>query len=67
MPDQEFIQSIQQAASLIQKHLSNDSFIRLVTHNDADGLSSGGILTKIALREKARFKITLKSGGNYEN
>jgi RecJ-like exonuclease len=58
MPDQEFIQSIQQAASLIKKHLSNDSFIRLVTHNDADGLSSGGILTKIALRKKARFKIS---------
>jgi RecJ-like exonuclease len=58
MPDQEFIQSIQQAASLIKKHLSNDSFIRLVTHNDADGLSSGGILTKMALRKKARFKIS---------
>jgi RecJ-like exonuclease len=58
MQSQNFIQSIQKAAALILDHLENDSFIRLITHNDADGLSSGGILTKIALRKKARFKIS---------
>ena len=58
MSDQDFLQSIHEAASLIQNHLNNDSFIRLVTHNDADGLSSGGILAKVALRKKTRFKIS---------
>jgi RecJ-like exonuclease len=58
MSNQDFIKTIQQASSLIYKHITNDSFIRLVTHNDADGLSSGGILTKVVLRKKARFKIS---------
>lgn len=58
MQDQKFFQSIQKAALLIQRHLSNDSLIRLVTHNDADGLSSGGILSKVLLRKNARFKIS---------
>jgi RecJ-like exonuclease len=58
MLHQDFLQSIQPAASLIQKHLSQDSFIRIVTHNDADGLSSGGILTKVVHRKNARFKIS---------
>ena len=30
----------------------------MVTHNDADGLSSGGILAMVALRMGARFKIS---------
>ena len=38
--------------------MENGSFIRLVTHNDADGLSSGGILAIAALRMGARFKIS---------
>lgn len=58
MPEQDFIESFQEAVSLFDKHLKNDSYIRLVTHNDADGLSSGGLLALLALRMKARFKIS---------
>ena len=58
MPEQDFFKSLQPAVSTIEKHIKNGSFIRLVTHNDADGLSSGGLVAMLALRLKARFKIS---------
>ncbi|TFH18962.1 DHH family phosphoesterase [Candidatus Bathyarchaeota archaeon] len=58
MPEQDFFKSLLPAVSIIKKHFERDSFIRLVTHNDADGLSSGGILATLAFRKKARFKIS---------
>ena len=58
MPQEDFFKSFQQAVSIFIKHVENGSFIRLVTHNDADGLSSGGILAIAALRMGARFKIS---------
>ncbi len=58
MPQEDFFNSFQSAVSLFIKHVEKGSFIRLVTHNDADGLSSGGILAIAALRMGARFKIS---------
>ena len=58
MPLEDFFKSFQQAVSVFNKHVENHSFIRLVTHNDADGLSSGGILAIVAHRMGARFKIS---------
>ena len=58
MPEQDFFKSLQPAVSTIEKHIKNGSFIRLVTHNDSDGLSSGGLVAMLALRLKARFKIS---------
>jgi single-stranded-DNA-specific exonuclease len=58
MPEQDFFNSFQKAVSIFDKHIQNGSLIRLVTHNDADGLSSGGILAIVALRKKAHFKIS---------
>lgn len=58
MPEEDFFNSFNQAVSILNKHVEQGSFIRLVTHNDADGLSSGGIMASIAIRKKARFKIS---------
>jgi len=58
MPQEDFFNSFPEAASIFNKHVENGSLIRLVTHNDADGLSSGGILAIAALRKGARFKIS---------
>jgi single-stranded-DNA-specific exonuclease len=58
MPQEDFFNSFNQAVSIFIKHVEKGSFIRLVTHNDADGLSSGGILAIAALRLGARFKIS---------
>ncbi len=53
-----FFNSIIPAANLFTSHVEKGSYIRLVTHNDADGLSSGGILTACAVKMGARFKIS---------
>jgi RecJ-like exonuclease len=58
MPVLDFFKTFKPAVSLIEKHLKQGSFIRIVTHNDADGLSCGGILTTVALRKKARLKVS---------
>ncbi|MCW4012762.1 MAG: DHH family phosphoesterase [Candidatus Bathyarchaeota archaeon] len=58
MPEEDFFNSFNQAVSIFNKHIEQGSFIRLVTHNDADGLSSGGIMASVAIRRKARFKIS---------
>ena len=53
-----FFNSIIPAANLFTDHVEKGNYIRLVTHNDADGLSSGGILTACAVKMGARFKIS---------
>ena len=53
-----FFNSIIPASNLFTSHVEKGSNIRLVTHNDADGLSSGGILAACAVRMGARFKIS---------
>jgi RecJ-like exonuclease len=58
MSQEAFFSSFNEAVSTFTKHIKNDSYIRLVTHNDADGLSSGGILAIVAHRKGARFKIS---------
>jgi single-stranded-DNA-specific exonuclease len=58
MPQESFFKTIHKAVDIFEKHIKNNSFIRLVTHNDADGLSSGAILTAVSVRKGARFKIS---------
>lgn len=43
------------AAEKIRKH----SFVRIVSHNDADGLSSAGIMAHALLRDGIRFQLSI--------
>jgi single-stranded DNA-specific DHH superfamily exonuclease len=43
------------AATLIKKH----GFVRVVSHNDADGLSSAGIISQALLREGICFQLSI--------
>jgi single-stranded-DNA-specific exonuclease len=51
-----FISSFKPAVELFLKHVEMGSRIRIVTHNDADGLASGGILSVVAHRKGAAFR-----------
>ncbi len=51
-----FISSLKPAVELFIKHVEMGSRIRIVTHNDADGLASGGILSVVAHRKGAAFR-----------
>lgn len=55
-PADVFLKSFQPAINLFQRHLDKGSIIRIVTHNDADGLASGGILSAAAFREGGIFR-----------
>jgi RecJ-like exonuclease len=57
MPKEDaFFQSFQPAIDLFKRHVEDHNNIRIVTHNDADGLASGGILTVAAIRQGAVFQ-----------
>lgn len=43
----------------IKEHIQSDSFFTVVSHNDADGLSSAGILGSALGRANARFNIRI--------
>ncbi|MFH2111289.1 MAG: DHH family phosphoesterase [Candidatus Bathyarchaeota archaeon] len=53
-----FLRSFAPAVHLFREHASRGSRIRIVTHNDADGLSSGGIVCVAAHRAGASFRVT---------
>ena len=56
----EFLSSFKPAAELFNTHIHQGSFIHILTHNDADGVASGGILSKVALRAGAPFKTSVE-------
>jgi len=54
-----FLLRAQEAAELIRKHLQADSLFTAISHNDADGLSSAGIVGAVLSRGGARFKLRI--------
>jgi RecJ-like exonuclease len=54
--EEQFLTSIQQAAHIFNKHVKLGNTVRIVTHNDADGISSGGILSVTTQRAGVPFK-----------
>lgn len=53
-----FLQSLRPAVDLFLEHAKKGGAIRIVTHNDADGLSSGGIMGVAAYRAGACFRVS---------
>lgn len=56
----EFLSSFKPAADLFNSHINQGSVIRILTHNDADGVASGGILSNVVKRAGAPFKTTVE-------
>lgn len=54
---EDFLGKISEAANLIRVHAEMGSFLRVVTHIDADGLAAGGIIGKALLRLNVCFRI----------
>lgn len=44
---------------MLQKHIDNDDIIRLVSHNDADGISAAAVLANALNEEKIRYHVTI--------
>lgn len=54
-----FLARAKELAEIIRQHLQANSFIMVVSHHDADGLSSAGIVGSALARAKARFTIRI--------
>jgi len=59
-PPREFLSSFKPATDLFKAHVEKGSIIRILTHNDADGVASGGILSRATKRAGVPFKITVE-------
>jgi len=57
---QEFLSSFKPAVDLFKSHAEQGDIIRILTHNDADGVASGGIISCVANRLRIPFKTTVE-------
>ena len=54
-----FLSRAQQISDVIKEHIQADSFFTVISHHDADGLSSAAVLGAALSRAKARFTIRI--------
>ncbi|MGL4669530.1 MAG: DHHA1 domain-containing protein [Methanobacteriaceae archaeon] len=47
------------ACEKINEHISNKNIVRIISHNDADGLSAAGVLAKAIKEEGGDFHLTI--------
>lgn len=55
---EEFFNSFSAAVEMLERHVDEGDRIRIVTHNDSDGVAAGGILSKAISRLGVGFKTT---------
>jgi len=48
-----------EACDVIQKHIKNDEVIRIISHNDADGISAAAVVANALKEENAQFHATI--------
>jgi RecJ-like exonuclease len=54
--EEAFLSSFQPAIDMLLKHVEVQDNLRILTHNDADGIAAGGILSLMARRLNVSFK-----------
>jgi len=57
---QDFLITFKPAVDLLRSHVEIGDIVRIITHNDADGMASGGILSNTVCRLGTPFKITVE-------
>lgn len=48
-----------EACNFIKKHIDNESIIRIISHNDADGISAAAVIANALKEEEAQFHTTI--------
>ena len=48
-----------EACNLLRKHLKEDHVVRIISHNDADGISAAGVMCNAIAKEKGKFHVTI--------
>jgi len=48
-----------EACSLIKEHINKDHIVRIISHNDSDGLSAAGVMCNAISRHGGKFHVTI--------
>ncbi|HHY00400.1 MAG TPA: DHH family phosphoesterase [Methanothermobacter sp.] len=48
-----------EASELLKKHLDQDHVVRVISHNDSDGISAAGVICNAISREGGKFHVSL--------
>lgn len=49
----------EEAHKLLKEHLDQDHVVRIISHNDADGISAAGVICNAITKEKGKFHVTI--------
>ncbi len=49
----------EEACRLLKSHLNQDHVVRVISHNDADGISAAGVICNAISKEKGKFHVTI--------
>ena len=48
-----------EACNMLKEHIENDSVIRIISHNDADGISAAAVIANALAEEDVQFHTTI--------
>jgi len=48
-----------EATDMLKEHIENDAVIRIISHNDADGISAAAVIANALAEEKVQFHTTI--------
>lgn len=49
----------EEACKLLGRHLEKDHVVRIISHNDADGISAAGVMCNAVAKQKGKFHVTI--------
>jgi single-stranded-DNA-specific exonuclease len=49
----------EEACNLLRRHLEQDHVVRIISHNDADGISAAGVMCNAIAKENGKFHVTI--------
>jgi len=49
----------EEACDLLRSHLNQDHVVRIISHNDADGISAAGVMCNAITKENGKFHVTI--------
>ena len=49
----------EEACNLLSRHLKRDHVVRIISHNDADGISAAGVMCNAIAKQNGKFHVTI--------
>ena len=49
----------EEACKVLRRHIKQDHVVRIISHNDADGISAAGVMCNAIARENGKFHVTI--------